>query len=169
MESLIFLKKTVFAILLWLLFVTSTYAEKSKTDATTETREFVALSHTDIKPPFTQKTVVKLNKIVRQSYDAINEFDSVIADTRQTIKNASAKNDPKLKKTAMRSLKEIHRLEKESKKALKNIIKAATKLRNSDEEYNNAILEGMIEFVEDVEKEISLEVALLDSKLNKSL
>lgn len=146
--------------------VNSSFAKQPTNEGNAD-REFIELSPSDIKPPFTQKTVLKLNAIVRLSYDAINEFDRILEETRSTISDVANSNDNTVTSTknAQQKVKKIHELDQVSKSALEDIMSAANKLRNSDEEYNNAILEGMIQFVEEVEKEISQEKTHLDTLL----
>lgn len=147
--------------------ISSAFAENSAGQE--EEREFIELFPSDIKAPFTQKTVTKLNAIVRRSYNAINEYDDIVDDIRVSVnKAASDEAVPGLKQRAEEKLEKIYLLDEASKNALSDIMAAAKELRSSDEEFNNAILEGMIEFVEDVEKEIGEERAMLNSKLQSA-
>lgn len=144
--------------------VSGAFADNSSVKV--EQREFVELLPSDIKVPFTQKTVTKLNAIVRRSYNAINAYDDVVDDVRLTVNKAtSGEALPNLKKRAKENLEQIVALDETSKKALADIMTAAKELRGSDEEFNSAILEGMIEFVEDVEREINAERVTLEKTL----
>lgn len=134
-----------------------------------EERDFIELFPTDIRVPFTQKTVTKLNAIVRRSYNAINEYDEVVDDIRVTVKKAASDEAvPGLKQRAEEKLQKIYVLDEASKSALIDMKTAAKELRSSDEEFNNAILEGMIDFVKDVEREIRVERVTLDEALKSA-
>ena len=162
-------KTLVLFLIISFVSVSSSFANQATKEENID-REFIELSSSDIKPPFTQKTVLKLNAIVRLSYNAINEFDSILEETRRTVSNVANSNTKIVTsiKSARQKVKKIHQLSQVSKSALEDIRIAANKLRDSDEEYNNAILEGMIEFVEDVEKEISKEKTHLDTLLKSA-
>ncbi len=136
----------------------------------TDEREFIELFPSDIKAPFTQETVTKLNEIVRRSYDAINEYDDVIEGIRVSVKKASSKQTvPGLKQRAEEKVEKIYSLDEASKTALTDMVLAAKELRGSDEVYNAAILEGMMQFVEEVEREISTERNHLDNLLESAV
>lgn len=157
------------ALLLVLSFGLVGGAVADNASGTVEERDFIELFPTDIRVPFTQKTVTKLNAIVRRSYNAINEYDEVVDDIRVTVKKAASDEAvPGLKQRAEEKLQKIYVLDEASKSALIDMKTAAKELRSSDEEFNNAILEGMIDFVKDVEREIRVERVTLDEALKSA-
>lgn len=130
------------------------------------TKEFVELFPEDLQPAFTQSTVLKLNAIVQRSLDAITEYDEIIEDVRIAVEKAvSLKEVPGLKEIAQEKVAMVSALDESAKSALKDMQAAATELRNSDEVYNSALLYGMVDFVEDVEREIAAQ----HNKLEKML
>ncbi len=144
-------------------------ADNQTAKADADSRDFIELFPSDIKAPFTQKTVTKLNAIVRRSYDAINEYDDIVDGVRVSVnKAASPEAVPGLKARAEEKVAKIYELDEASKSALADMMAAAKELRSSDELFNNAILEGMIQFVEEVENEIGSERVALDSKLESA-
>ncbi len=143
----------------------SAIAEEADTVAR---KKIVELLPEDFQPAFTKETVVKLNAIVRRSFDAINEYDDNIKKIR-TVVSESAKSGASKEsmEMAQQKLAHVKVLNEKSKAALKDMMAAATELRNSDEIYNKAILAGMIDFVEDVEREISAQQNKLEKMLSK--
>lgn len=119
-------------------------------------KQIVELLPQDFKPAFTRETVIKLNAIVHRSFDAINEYDSNVRSFRQAVEE-STKTDAseEAKEMAQKKLVQLDALMAKSKAALTDMMAAKTELENSDEEYNKAILAGMVDFVEDVEREIT--------------
>lgn len=155
--------------LLWMVFavngsmISLAFAEEASGGVT---REFVELFPEDLQPAFTQSTVLKLNAIVRRSLDAISEYDEIIQDVRIAVEKAvSSQAIPGLKERAQEKVAMISVLDESAKSALKDMQAAATELRNSDEVYNSALLYGMMDFVEDVEREISAEHDKLENML----
>ena len=131
-------------------------------------QKFVELFPSDLKPAFTQNTVVKLNAIVRRSLDAINEYDEIIKDVRVAVDKVVTENAvPDLKEQAGQKVAQITVLDQASKSALSDMMAAATELRNSDEVFNRAILAGMVDFVEDVEREIAAQQIKLTKILSE--
>lgn len=152
-----------------LLLVTCGFAGQSvfaEEVAPAPTKEIIELLPEDFKPAFTKETVIKLNAIVRRSFDAINEYDDNIGEVQSVVKSAKSDASEEAMEMAKKKLAEVDVLNKQSKSALKDMMAAATELRNSDEVFNAAILAGMIDFVEDVEKEISDQYAQLEKMLS---
>ena len=58
-------------------------------DNTNNKQQFVELLPKDFRPAFTKETVIKLNAIVRRSYDVINEYDAIIEQTYNSAMQAS--------------------------------------------------------------------------------
>ncbi|GAB2188809.1 hypothetical protein MAH1_04160 [Sessilibacter sp. MAH1] len=132
--------------------------------STVAKKEIVELLPEDFKPAFTRETVIKLNAIVKRSFDAINDYDDSIREVRAVVADAmkpDATDDAK--QIAMKKISHINDLMQASKSALMDMKAAEVELRNSGEEYNSAILAGMIDFVEDVAREISAQEKNLPS------
>lgn len=127
-------------------------AEEAAPTKTQDSR-FVELQPEDFKPAFTRETVIKLNAIVHRSYDVINQYDAIIGEVRKTVAN----------KEKMQALAPEHKMKIEmiamlatqSQKALADMTAAVTALEESSEHYNPAVLAGMVDFVKDVEQEIT--------------
>lgn len=121
----------------------------------------------DFKPAFTRDTVIKLNAIVRRSFDVFNEYDAIIDDIHTSVTQAVKPNaSDKTKQQAQEHLTLMNALKIRSKDALEDMTIAATELRNSDEVYNSAILAGMIDFVEDIERVMSTESTKLEKMMH---
>lgn len=119
-------------------------------------KQIVELLPQDFKPAFTRETVIKLNAIVHRSFDAINEYDSNIRDFRKAVEEGTKSDaSEEVMEMTKKKLAHLNTLMAKSKSALADMMAAKTELENSDEEYNKAILAGMVDFVEDVEREIS--------------
>lgn len=119
-------------------------------------KQIVELLPQDFKPAFTRETVIKLNAIVHRSFDAINEYDSSVKNIREAVIESSQPEASEVtKEMAQKKLNQLDSLMKKSKAALSDMMTAKAELENSNEEYNKAILAGMVDFVEDVEREIS--------------
>ncbi|MCY7294899.1 hypothetical protein [Alteromonas sp. a30] len=127
-------------------------------------QELVELYPTDFKPAFTRDTVIKLNAIVHRSYDVINTYDAIIADVKRSIKHTESNN--KLTPEAKAQLTRITKLADESKKILADMKVAIDELNASKEDYNPAILAGMLDFVQDVEREIAKQEKKMAAMLN---
>ncbi|GAB2191641.1 hypothetical protein MAH1_32490 [Sessilibacter sp. MAH1] len=153
-----------------LFFVAAGFTAQSviaeQTVSTVERKQIVELLPEDFKPAFTKETVIKLNAIVHRSFEAINDYDESVKAARGALIDA-AKPDAseETKAMAMKKLAHISELNKQSKAALSDMKAAETELRNSDEEYNSAILAGMVDFVEDVEREISSQYTKLQAMM----
>ncbi len=126
----------------------------------------VKLLPADFKPAFTRDTVIKLNAIVSRSFDAINEYDAIIKGVRNAVAKATtAGMSVGAKPDAEEKVAQINRLYDQAKLALVDMMAAVKELKNSGEEYNKAILAGMIDFVEDVEREVSVQRVKLEKML----
>ncbi len=136
--------------------VSSVYAEEAKTAA--DQKEIVELQPKDFKPAFTRDTVIKLNKIVRRSHALISRYDAIIRDARTAVES----ND---KPAAQKQVAGIKELAQKSTLVLDDMMEAVKELKASGEEYNAAILAGMLDFVEDVEREMNAEQTKLEKVL----
>jgi hypothetical protein len=149
---------------LWSLHGVAAIQEIHESESTEEqvleqhSKKIVRLAPNDFKPVFTKETVLKLNAIVRRSYNAINEYDSIAEDIRMLINNADQTKDSEkrgFKKAVSQRLVEMKGLRERSKAAMADMVKAITELENSREYYNKTILAGMVEFVEKVDTELA--------------
>ena len=140
-----------------------TYADEPNTTQV----EIIEQLPEDFKPAFTRDTVIKLNAIVRRSFDLFNEYDAIIDDIHTSVAQAAKPNaSDKTKQQAQEHLTLMNALKIRSKDALEDMTTAATELRNSDEVFNSAILAGMIDFVEDIERVMSTEHAKLEKMMH---
>jgi hypothetical protein len=150
------------------LIIPSVYAEteiKARND-----QEIVELQPEDFKPAFTEETVLKLNAIVRKSLEVIREYTNNIKNIRATIEQATqASASDEAKSIAQKNVDTLGKLSKRSKDALAEMTTAATELKNSDELFNPTLLHGMVDFVEDVEREITSEYNELSSLYSSQL
>lgn len=101
----------------------------------------------DFKPAFTRETVIKLNAIVRRSYDVINEFDALNKQQKVSAGDNVSSN--------FISTDSLKTLNIRSQSALIDMNKAVKTLKSSGEYYNESVLEGMLTFVTDVNDELS--------------
>lgn len=127
---------------------TSTSTEVSDND------NVVEILPEDFRPAFTRDTVIRLNEIVRRSHAVIGEFDQLkkSLSMAQSDGRFSDKSDDR---TVDRSLTVIESLDARSKAALADMNTAVDDLTSSEEQYNSAVLAGMVIFVRDVEQEVS--------------
>ncbi|TDF36609.1 hypothetical protein EYS14_17975 [Alteromonadaceae bacterium M269] len=133
-----------------------------------EHQKFIELLPKDFRPAFTRETVIKLNAIVRRSYDVINQYDSVIAKTYSDAMQASGKEATvQFKSEAKKQVSEIAQLEQRSDAALSDMMDAVKVLKKSGEEYNEAVLAGMVNFVKDVNEEITKKNTELNTLIKK--
>jgi hypothetical protein len=138
-------------------------------DNTNNKQQFVELLPKDFRPAFTKETVIKLNAIVRRSYDVINEYDAIIEQTYNSAMQASkVKTNTQYQTDAQQKLSKVKQLQQRSGLALSDMMSAVEVLRKSGEEHNKAVLAGMINFVKDVDQEISRKNAEIDTLLNKT-
>ncbi|WP_171183078.1 hypothetical protein [Alienimonas chondri] len=97
--------------------------------------------------PFTRETVLELNEIVARSLTVIERFDEV----RMQSDAATAPVSPG----------EVYgELSERADRARADLNATATRLRDSDERHNAAILAAMVRFVDGVDREIREEIAL---------
>ncbi|MFT2089626.1 hypothetical protein [Paraglaciecola sp. 2405UD69-4] len=121
----------------------------------------VKLLPEDFKPAFTRETVLKLNGIVRRSYEVINEFDSLKKGNEASLLLVDSKATAEQIKLANSQFNEMQALSERSKSALEDMMKAVDTLKASQEHYNSAVLAGMVKFVKVVEHEVNEHSTLL--------
>jgi len=119
------------------------------------------LSRENFHPAFTKNTVLKLNAIVSKSLDVINEYDSVMGQVRRV------KKTPIEEQNLSNEIERINQLSSQSKQILSEMLLAEKVLKDSDEVFNRAILAGMVDFVSDVEREVTAQSQLLSQSLSK--
>jgi uncharacterized membrane protein len=130
-------------------------------------QQFVELLPKDFKPAFSRETVIKLNAIVRRSYDVINEYDAIIERTYNNVMQASKSElNQQHQADTKQQILVIRNLEHRSNLALSDMMSAVEILKKSGEEHNKAILAGMVNFVKDVNKEVSKKNAEINQLLN---
>lgn len=122
---------------------------------------FQELSRENFHPAFTKNTVLKLNAIVSKSLDVINEYDSVMGQVRRV------KKTPIEEQNLSNEIERINQLSSQSKQILSEMLLAEKALKDSDEVFNRAILAGMVDFVSDVEREVTAQSQLLSQSLSK--
>jgi hypothetical protein len=121
------------------------------------------------KPDFPGKLVLRLNDIVRQTYDAIERYDKerkTITATVDAAKGAKADSPAMLKAKA--SVDEVQKLLEISRKSKADLGVEGVKLLNSKEYYNIKVFSGMALFIDKVETELTEEVKLMNDKLKTS-
>jgi hypothetical protein len=165
MTILNLIAKTLFMLSLCISITCSAIAG-SKEELQESQQKFVELLPKDFKPAFTRETVIKLNAIVRRSYNVINEYDAVIEKTYSSVMQISKSEADQQKITETKQqVSVIQNLEQRSSVALSDMMSAVGVLKRSGEEHNKAILAGMIDFVKDVNQEISKKNAKMNSLL----
>ena len=113
--------------------------------------KFVEQKLEDLTSPFTKETVLALNAIVSRSLTAIDTFDQ----TRREL------NDNTNDAQRVEILATYTELSNTTRQARDDMAAAAERLRDSGERYNEAIFAAMVEFVNNVDKEIHQEIAKL--------
>ena len=139
------------------------------TEATTENQvsaegrtdraaEFIELEADDVDAPFTRERVLQLNAIVQRSLDLINEFDAQLPEISQTVLEGSTDE-------ATAAIGKLEDMSVRSAGIVADMAEAETDLIASGEKYNDAILAGMIGFIDDVDKELKDEISTLQEQL----
>jgi hypothetical protein len=107
------------------------------------------------KSDFPGKLVLRLNAIVRMSYDAIERYDKerkTIATTVAAAKGTKA-DSPAMQK-AEASIAEVQKLQEIVRDSKSQISAEGIKLLNSGQYYNIGVFGGMTLFIDKVEKEL---------------
>lgn len=99
-------------------------------------------------PAFERDTVIGLNEIVRRSLTVIEEYDAMKRSISRATEAAPAPSVDE-----QRAL--LEDMDARAAQALEDITADAARLEASDEVYNAAILAGMVDFVTDVDREVS--------------
>ena len=129
-------------------------------------RETIEIGLEHLRPAFTRDTVIRLNAIVARSLETIREYDGEIVGLRQAVDSALVDGaTPDAHTEAIASLERLGAFEERAKRALHDMRGAVGQLEASGERYNEAILAGMVDFVEDVESELHHERQQLSERL----
>lgn len=124
--------------------------------------EFVELGAGAIGSPFTKVTVLRLNAIVQKSLDVIRDYDRDGAEWRRLIEAASAEGSTAAdKRDAAAATEKLAGLSGRALAARGEMAVAVADLKSSGEKHNEAILAGMVAFVEKVDDELRTETAAL--------
>ncbi|MEM8659334.1 MAG: hypothetical protein AAGF35_00490 [Pseudomonadota bacterium] len=118
----------------------------------------IALDGDDIQAAFERETVISLNTIVRRSLIVIREYDAEINAIRSKhaaslLEDATAEQ----RAEAKANLSKLRAWVQTTSLAVSDMNAAVLKLEASNENYNVAILAGMVRFVNTVAEEISVE------------
>jgi len=120
----------------------------------------------ELKPAFTEKTVLKLNAIVRRSLDAVNDYDSKIEAIRADVDAAVAADATQaMKAKAQAGLDVVDGYHDVTVKSLADLKAEGEALDARGEYYNKTIFAGMVTFVEHVENEFRSEHQKLADRL----
>lgn len=129
-------------------------------------QQFVELGLDGLSSPFTKETVLKLNAIVGRSLTAVKEYDGVIARIQASVGAAAIEGaSGETYAEALKGLTTIRTLSAEASLARDDLRAAEDELKSSGENYNEAILAGMIVFVAKVDDELRRATENLESKL----
>ncbi|MEM6580940.1 MAG: hypothetical protein AAF699_06695 [Pseudomonadota bacterium] len=118
----------------------------------------IALERSDIKAAFERETVISLNGIVRRSLIVIREYDAEINAIRIQHTAAMRQEATEAQRADARAnLMKLQSWVGATSLAVRDMNTAVLKLEASEENYNAAILAGMVRFVNTVAEEISTE------------
>ncbi len=127
----------------------------------------VVYGKNEARSPFERETVIRLNAIVQRSLDAINEYDGRRADIIAAA-DAAAGGDEDARVKAKEGEAFVSGLYDRAKLALDDFKTAENDVKTSGEDYNAAILAGMVTFVTKVEAELRTAKESLAEKLSAS-
>lgn len=133
----------------------------------TPATQFVELGPDGIRSPFTKESVLRLNAIVQRSLDVIRDYDGSIAEIRRLVDTAAkAGATPGDKADAANAVARAMDYSSRASAARAAMDVAVADLKSGGEPYNEAILAGMIAFVERVDDEIRAEASALRALVN---
>ena len=121
--------------------------DKSSETQASDEPAFVMQELPQLRSPFTQERVVKLNAIVKKSLDIITKFDE-LRKSLQADGASSSEFGIALKK-----------LSSKASDARAEMAQAKLELENSGEHYNKPIFAAMVKFVDDVDEELKIEIS----------
>ena len=129
-------------------------------------REVAEVTLDEIKPAFTEATVLKLNAIVRRSLRTAGEYTSSIKSVRNTVAAAERPEATMAERDAARAaLEQLGVLHEAAIAAREDMDAAATNLEASGESYSEELLAGMMKYTRDVEASLAAEIQRLNSTL----
>ena len=117
-------------------------------------QEIVEIRPEDFRPAFTRNTVIKLNAIVEKSYAVIREFDALSRQLNHSATNRETQTDSLFDVLTEPQMSEVSSLDLRAEAALLDMNEAVKTLKASEEEYNAAVLAGMLTFVKSVATEV---------------
>lgn len=126
-------------------------------------REVTEVTMDEIKPAFTEETVLELNAIVRRSLKAAGEYSRSVKPVRAAVSaSQSAEASAAQREAAAVGLDKLRRLHDRAIAARKDMDAAAEELMSSGESYSEELLAGMVKYVHDVEVSLAKEIASLE-------
>ncbi|MCB1608479.1 MAG: hypothetical protein KDI71_16035 [Xanthomonadales bacterium] len=129
-------------------------------------REVAEVTLDEIKPAFSEATVLALNAIVRRSLQAAGQYTHSIKTVRAIVATARQSEATEAERDAARSaIAELRTLHKDAVAARAEMDVAAAKLEASTESYSEELLAGMVQYTIDVEASLAREIRRLDSSL----
>lgn len=132
--------------------------------------EFVELGADGIGSPFTKETVLRLNAIVEKSLEIITDYDREIPGLRRLISAASAKGATASdKRNGAAAVERLGDFSARASAARREMALAVAELKTRGERHNEAILAGMVAFVEKVDEEISTETEAMRSRFGDAM
>ena len=129
-----------------------------------EGREVAEVTLDEIKPAFTEATVLTLNAIVRRSLQAAGHYTRSIKSVRTIVATSERPGaSPADRDAARAALEQLRTLHERAVAARIDMDAAVTSLEASAESYSEELLAGMVQYVRDVETSIAAEIQRLDS------
>ena len=111
--------------------------------------------------------MLRLNAIVQKSLDVIRDYDRDGAECRRLIETASAQGSTAAdKRDAAASTEKLAGLSARASAARREMAAAVADLKSGGEKHNEAILAGMVAFVEKVDEELGVETATMRMRLD---
>lgn len=130
-------------------------------------RQVAEVTLDEIKPAFTEKTVLKLNAIVRRSLNAATQYTKSVKSIRKSVDLAATAGATAAdRKAAQDGIDKLKGLYGDAVAAQTDMDAAVAELQASDESYSKELLAGMVKYVNDVEESLSNEIDTLTAKLN---
>ena len=120
--------------------------------------EFVELGEDEVDAPFTRERVIQLNAIVRRSLVLVEEFDDQVPAIRTSVADGTDAE-------AEAAMAKLQAMSERSKAVIADITAAEKDILSTGEKYNDAILAGMVGFIDDVDKELDEEIEQLSAKM----
>ena len=127
-------------------------------------REVAEVTPDEIRPAFSEATVLALNAIVRRSLQSAGQYTRSIKSVRAIVAAARHPDATKAERDAARTaLAQLRTLHEHALAARADMDAAAAKLEASEESYSEELLAGMVQYTIDVEESLAKEIRRLDS------